>query len=192
MHGVEELHGESEHVRFGGSLERIDRGETAAGRPGEPGMAGDRRVVRCDAVGVRSDDRGDLEREGLRIGVRPERRAAARVLDRERERQPTVGKRNALQPVAELRCFGRDYGCDVGEYFEGVQRGGRLALRGAQVGLEAVPVAAVRVAVRAQGGEDWLGVPALEEQLEAPPIEETGVAGHEAARRGEVIAHVPV
>jgi hypothetical protein len=54
-----------------------------------------------------------------------------------------------------------------------------------------VPVAAVAVAVRAQGGEDGLGVRAVEEQLEAAPIEDTGVAGHEAARGNQVITHRP-
>jgi hypothetical protein len=56
-------------------------------------MSGDSRVVRGDAIGVRRDDRGDLEREGLWVSMGPERGATAGVLDRERERQPAVGER---------------------------------------------------------------------------------------------------
>ena len=59
----------------------------------------------------------------------------------------------------------------------------------AQVGLEAVPEAAVGVAVGAQGREDGLGVPAVEEQLEAPPIQDAGVAEEEAAG-GALIGHL--
>jgi hypothetical protein len=181
MHGVEEAHGESELVRCGSSLERIDRGEAATRRLGEPAMARDSRVVRGNPMGVRRDDRGDLERESLRVGVGPERGATARVLDRERERQPAVRERDRVQPVAQLDGLRCDDGADVGEHLEGVQRCGRLAFRGAQVGLEAVPVAAVGISVGPQRGEDGLRVPAVEEQLEAPPVEETSVAGHEPA-----------
>jgi hypothetical protein len=86
------------------------------------------------------------------VGVRPERRAAAGVLDRERKRQPAVRKRVGVEPVAELDGLRRRHGGDLGEDFEGVQRRGGLALRCAQVWFEAVPVAAVGIAVRAQGG----------------------------------------
>ena len=189
MHGVEELQGEGEHVGLGSDLEGVERREAATRCPGEPRMAGDRGVVRGDAIGVRGDDRGDLEREGLWVGLCPERRGAARVLDRERERQAAVGKCDGVQVVAQLHCVRRGDGSDVGKDLERVPGSGGLALRRAQVGLEAVPVAAVGVAVGAQGREDGLGVPALEEQLEAPPIEESGVAGHEAARGGQLIAH---
>jgi hypothetical protein len=90
MHGVEQPHGESEHVCLGGGVERVDRRETAARGPGKPGMGSHRRVVRGNAIGVGSDDRGDLERERLRVRLRPERRAPARVLDRQREWQSPV------------------------------------------------------------------------------------------------------
>jgi hypothetical protein len=71
-----------------------------------------------------------------------------------------------------------------------MERRGRLALRRAQVGLEAMPVAAVAISVTTQGGEHGLDVAAVEEQLEAPPVEDTGVAGHEAPRGTHVITHL--
>jgi hypothetical protein len=152
-------------------------------------MAGDARVVCGDAIGVRRDDRGDLEREGVRVGLRPERRTAAGIVDGKRERQASVGKCDGLQPVAQLHGLRRRDGGEVGKDLEGVERRGRLALRRAEVGLEAMPVAAVRVAVRPQRVEDGLGLPAIEQQPEAPAVEEASMAGHEAARGAQLIAH---
>jgi hypothetical protein len=65
-------------------------------------MPRDRRVVHGHARRVRRDDRGDLQRERRGIGLRPERRGAGRVLDRQGERQPAVGERDGVEPVAEL------------------------------------------------------------------------------------------
>jgi hypothetical protein len=152
-------------------------------------MARDRRVVRRDAVGVRGDERRDLEREGLRVRLGPERCAAARILDRQRERQSPVGKRDGVEPVAQLRGLGGDDRRDVGEDLEGVPRRSRLALGRAQVGLEPVAVAAVGVAVGAHGVEGVLGARAREEQLEAPPVEQAGMAGQEPARGSQLLAH---
>jgi hypothetical protein len=56
VHGVEEPHGESELVRRGSRLERLDCGWAAARRPRERRVAGDRRVVRGDAIGVGRDE----------------------------------------------------------------------------------------------------------------------------------------
>ena len=158
---------------------------------GEDLTVSDSRVVRGDAIGVRRDDRGDLEREGPRVGARPERRAAAGVLDREREGQPAVRERGGVEPVAELDGLRCGDGGDVGEHLEGVPRRGGLALGRAQVGLQTVAVAAVRVAVGAEGGEDEPGVGAVEEQLEASPVKQAGVAGQEAARTGDHLARGP-
>jgi hypothetical protein len=152
-------------------------------------MAGDLGVMCGNAIGVRSDDRGDLQREGLRVGLCPERCATARVLDRQCERQPAVGKRDGVEPVAQFRGLGGDDGGSVGEDLEGVPRCCGLTLGRAQVWLEAVPVPAVGVAVGAQGGEDRVDASAFEEQLEASPIEDARVAGQEAARGDEVFAH---
>ena len=52
-----------------------------------------------------------------------------------------------------------------------------------------MPVASVGVAVRPQGGEHGLRVAAVEEQLEAPPVEETGMARHEASSGIQSIHH---
>jgi hypothetical protein len=100
--GVEEPHGERELIRGGRFLQRVDRDQAAARCSGEPGMCRDGGIVRSDAMGVRGDDRRDLEREGARVGVRPERGVAARVFDREREREPAVRKRDGLEPVTQL------------------------------------------------------------------------------------------
>jgi len=66
----------------------------------------------------------------------------------------------------------------------------RLALGRAQVGLEAMPVAAVRVAVRAQRRERGLGLAAREEELEAPAVQQPGMSCHEAACGGQQVAHL--
>jgi hypothetical protein len=66
---------------------------------------------------------------------------------------------------------------------------GRLTLRCAQVWFEAVPVAAVTIAIPAQCGHDRLLRSVVEEELEPPTIEEAAVGGHEAAGGGEAIDH---
>jgi hypothetical protein len=70
-----------------------------------------------------------------------------------------------------------------------MQRRSRLAFRRAEVGLEAMPVASVAIAVSAESGEGRLGVPAVEEQLEPPPVEEPRMARHEPPRSGDIRAH---
>jgi hypothetical protein len=119
----------------------------------------------------------------------PRRGVSVRVFDREREREPAVRKRDGVEPVTELgrlRC--RD-GANFGKDLEGVQRRSRLAFGCAQVWLQAMSVASVRVAVCTECCENRLRVPVVEEQLEPPPIEEPGMAGHEPAGGGHIRAH---
>jgi hypothetical protein len=55
-----------------------------------------------------------------------------------------------------------------------------------------VAEAPVGVAVGAEGVEDRVSVRIAEEEFEPPPVEQAAVAGHEAARRAESIAHRPL
>jgi hypothetical protein len=152
-------------------------------------VGGDSRVVCRDAMGIRGHDRRDLERERLRVGVCPERRAAGCICNGERERQAAVGKRDGVEPVTELGRLPCRGGPHFGEHLEGMQRRGRLAFRRAEVGLEAVPVASVWIAVGAERGKGRLGVAAVEELLEPPPVEEPRMARHEPPRGGDIRAH---
>jgi hypothetical protein len=73
------------------------------------------------------DDGGDLQRGNGRIRFDPERCAAGRAADGQREGQASIGQRDRRQPVTELdraRGGGRD---DVLEDLERVQRGPGLA-----------------------------------------------------------------
>src|SRR5690606_25911849 len=73
---------------------------------------------------------------------------------------------------------------DVLEHLERVQGTARLALRCAQVRLEAPAIAAVGVAVGLQGGQHRFCTTPADEQLEPSPIQQARMAGHE--RRGEL------
>ena len=153
--------------------------ETVAGGAVEPRVLGDRLVVGGDAVRHRRDHRGDLQRGRMRVGARPERRAARRVRDGQRERQAAVRQRHRRQPVAERGGLRRGDGAEFREHLEGVQRGPGLARPRPQVGFQPVTVAAVGVAVGVQGGEQRVTVAAARQQLEPAAVERPRVHGHE-------------
>jgi hypothetical protein len=69
--------------------------------------------------------------------------------------------------------------CDVLEDLERVMRSAGLALRGAEIGLEAPAIAAVGVAIAPQGSECGRGVAVAAPQLEAAAVQHTRVGGHE-------------
>ena len=83
---------------------RLPRG-WRRGSSGWRGRATGARRPPCRAAATRCaigrDHRGDLQRGRMRVGARPERRAARRVRDGQRERQPAVRQRHRRQPVAE-------------------------------------------------------------------------------------------
>ena len=153
VRGVEELQRRREGDGEGLLADRLDGREAVIACPRQPGMRGDGGVVGRDPVGDARDVGGDLQGRLLRVGRRPEGRAAGRVGHRQREREPAVGQRHRVEPLAQLErprgCGGRD----VLEHLERVQRPGGLALGGSQVGLQAPAVAAVGVAVGLHGGQ---------------------------------------
>jgi hypothetical protein len=103
--GVEELERGGQLDRLTSVVDLLDRGKAIPGRAREPGMLGDGRIVGGDAVSGSGDIGRDLQRRARRVGLRPERRAAGGVGDRERERESSVGEGDRQQPVAELDRF---------------------------------------------------------------------------------------
>jgi hypothetical protein len=90
-------------------------------------VRGDRLVARSHEVGIAGDDRGDLKRRPVRVGVDPERRRSRGVIDRDREREAAVGQGHGPEPVAELGRGRRGRGEDVLEHLERVERRAGLA-----------------------------------------------------------------
>lgn len=86
---VKQLEGRARLVQPG------DLAEAIARSVGEPGVSGDGRIVGRDPVRHRHDGAGDVQRRDGRVGLRPERRTAGSICDRQRERQPAVGERAA-------------------------------------------------------------------------------------------------
>jgi hypothetical protein len=75
---------------------------------------------------------------------------------------------------------------DVLEHLERVQRRTGLALGGAQVGLEPPAVAAIGVAVGLQRRERAVGRRPVDDNVEAPPVEQPRVGCHEVRCRLQV------
>ncbi len=137
--------------------------------------------------GAGGDHARDLQRGGRRVGARPPGPGAGGDRHRQRHREAAVLEAHRVEPVAERRRLRRAAG--LREHLERVQRRGGLALRRAQVALQAPAVAAVGVAVAVERGERAGGVAAAVEQLEAAAVEGAGVGGHEVAGRVHVDAH---
>ena len=112
------------------------------------------------------------------------------IADRQRHRQPAVRRGvTRVQPVAQLGRLRRVAGAISANTSNACSARGGLALGRAQVALQAPAVAAVGVAVAVEGGERAGRVAAAVEQLEAAPVEDAGVGGHEVAGRVHVDAH---
>ena len=133
--GVQESDGERElswrSARFERRARRARQGSTGSLRRAR--VPRDRRIVLSPPRAAGDHDRRDLQEEDLRVTLGPERRAAARVLDRQRERKPTVG-RDGSEPVAELDRLGSRHGRDVAKDLERMEGGDRLALGCPEVG----------------------------------------------------------
>ncbi len=141
----------------------------------------------CDAVRVQGHDGRDLQRRRRRIRPDPKRCAVFRFGDRQGERQPTVRQGDGQQPVAKLLGLGAGDRVDLGQHFEGVERGGRLALGRTQIGFETMAVAAVGVAVGGERGQRRLWVARPTRESVAVPVEQACVAGEECRRRRHVV-----
>jgi hypothetical protein len=189
VHGVEEVDREGDDIRERSSVDRRDGVQAVAGGTFQPWVCGDGWVAGCDAVRSGRDHRGDLQRRHGRVGSRPPWSRSRGHAEGQRHRQAAVGQRHRVQPLAQGHGLGRGRRRDVLESLEGVQRRARLALRRAQIGLQAPAVAAVVVAITVQGREHTRGVGVPVEQLEAAAVEDPRVGGHEVPCQGEVDGH---
>jgi hypothetical protein len=180
--GIEQLQREGELERVRRVVHRLDGGEAEPRGLGQPRVSGDGHVVGGDAVGGRCHHGGDLQRRHRRIGLRPPPCRTGGFRERKRERQSAVGQADRRQPVAQVDGSRRRDRGDVREHLEGVQRGARLALGGAQIGLESPAIAAVGIAVAVERGQGRRRVAVAKDQLEAAAVQDASVRAHE--RRG--------
>ena len=183
---VEQPQRELQLVRAARLVLRADRGQAVRGRPLQPGVPGAAAGTRCAcshtaAVMWSEEAAGSAPRHG------PREAGGGRV--REREREPAVGQRDRVQPVAQ-RPRAVSSPPPLGERLERVQRAGGLAAGHAQVGLEPPAEAAVGVAVRVERGAHAGRVAPAEEQLEPPPVQHARVGGQEVGCRLQ-IDHAP-